>query len=45
MIEVKYASEVIYTKDTPYIALAGELWVLFGEDLGENWLRYNSTMQ
>ena len=41
--EVKYASEVIFTKDTPYLALTGELWGVFCEDLGENWPRYKGT--
>ena len=41
--EIKYASEVIFTKDTPYLALTGKLWGVFCEDLGENWLRYDST--
>ena len=41
--EVKYASEVIFTKDTPYLTLTDELWGVFCEDLGESWPRYNST--
>ena len=28
---------------TPYLALTGELWTVFCEDSGENWLRYNGT--
>ena len=43
MTEAKYASEVIFSKDTPYIALMGELWSIFCEALSENWLRYNGT--
>ena len=43
MAEAKYESEVIFTKDTPYFALLGELLAVFCEDLGENWLRYNGT--
>ena len=31
------------TKDTPYLALTGELWGVFCEYLWENWSRYNST--
>ena len=27
----------------PYLALPGELWVVYCEDLGENWPRYNGT--
>ena len=40
MTDAKCASEVIFTKDTPYLALTGELC---GEDLGENWPRYIGT--
>ena len=40
MTEVKCVSEVIFTKDTPYLTLTGELWGVF---LGENWLCYNDT--
>ena len=29
MTEAKYASEVIITKDIPYLALTGELWAVF----------------
>ena len=43
MTEVKYVSEVIITKDTTYLALTGELWCVFCEDLGENWPRYKRT--
>ena len=35
----KYASEVIFMKDTP----TSELWGVFCEDLGENWQRYKGT--
>ena len=31
------------TTDTPYLALTGELWSVYCEDLGENWPRYNGT--
>ena len=40
MTEVKYASEIIFTKDAPYLALTGELWGVFCEDFGENWRCY-----
>ena len=33
------------TKDNPYLPLTGELWVVFCEDLGENWPRYKGTAQ
>ena len=36
MSEAKYASEVAFSKDTPYLALRGELGAVFCEDLGEN---------
>ena len=29
MNEAKYAPEVIFTKNTPYLALTGELWGVF----------------
>ena len=29
--------------DTPQLALTGELWGIYCEDLGENWPRYNGT--
>ena len=31
------------TTDTPYLALRGELWGAYWEDLGENWPRLNGT--
>ena len=40
MTEAKYASEVIFTKDTPYLALTGDL---FCADLRKSWSRYNGT--
>ena len=43
MTEMKYAPEVIFTKDTTYLALTGELWGVFCEDMGGNWPRYNDT--
>ena len=43
MTEVKYAFEVISTKDIPYFALMAELWGDFCEDLGENWPPYDGT--
>ena len=35
-------SEVELTKDAPYLALTGELWGVFCEDLDENWPRCNA---
>ena len=43
MAEARHAPEVIFTKDTPYLALMDELWGVFCEYLGENWPRYNDT--
>ena len=43
MTEAKYASEVIFTKSTPYLPLTGKLWGVFCEQLGENWSHNNST--
>ena len=31
------------TTDTPHLALTGELWGVYCEYFGENWLHYNST--
>ena len=33
------------TTDTPQLALTGELWSVYFEDVGENWLRDNDTAQ
>ena len=33
----------IFTKDIPQLALTGELWDVFCEDLWENWACYNGT--
>ena len=30
-------------KETAYLAVPGELWDVFFDDLGENWLHYNNT--
>ena len=43
MIEVKYEPEFEPTNFIPYLTLTGELWDVFSENLGENWLRYNGT--
>ena len=42
-IEAEYQSDAGTTKDTPYLALTGELWGVFCEYLRENQLRYNGT--
>ena len=39
----EYQSDAGSTKDTPYLALTGELWGVFCENLWENWSRYNDT--
>ena len=36
-------SDIRITKDTPYLALTGELWGVYCEGLGENGPRYNGT--
>ena len=36
MTEAEYQSGFKLTKDTPYLALTGELWGVYCEDLGEN---------
>ena len=43
LTETEHESEVTFTKDTPYLALAGELLDLFCEYLDENRPRYIST--
>ena len=37
----EYQSYAESTKDTPYLALTGEIWGVFCEYLWENWLLYN----
>ena len=37
------AADLKLATDIPYIALAGELWCVCCEDIGENWPRYNGT--
>ena len=37
----KYELEYESSKYIPYLDLTGELWVVFCENLGENWPRYN----
>ena len=41
--EAEYRSDAAPTKDTPYLALKGELWGVFCEYLWENWPRYHGT--
>ena len=43
MTAVEQKSDTELTRDTPYLALTGELWGVYCEDLGENWPRYNGT--
>ena len=42
-IEAEYQSDAGTTKDTPYLALTGELWGVLSEYLWENQPRYNGT--
>ena len=35
--------EVIFTKDIPYLALTGEVWDVFCDDLCEDWPRHDGT--
>ena len=39
----EYQSDAGSTKDTPYLALTGELWGVFCEYLWENLPQYNGT--
>ena len=41
----EYQSDVGSAKDTPYLALSGELWGVFCEYFWENWPHYNGTTQ
>ena len=44
MIKVAESESYIrITRDTPYLALTGELWGIYCEDLGEKWPSYNGT--
>ena len=43
MAAAERKSDFKHTPDTPYLALTGELWGVYCEDLGENWPRYNGT--
>ena len=38
---IKHKSEFDLTKYTLYLALTGELWGVYCEELGEFWPRYN----
>ena len=42
-IEAEYQSDAGTTKDTPYLALTGELWGVFSEYLWENQPGYHRT--
>ena len=39
--EVKHRAEFVLSSDTPYLTLTGELWSVYCEDFGENWLHFN----
>ena len=41
MMMAEKKSDFRLTKYTPYIALVGELWGVYCDDLGGNWPRYN----
>ena len=41
--EAEYRLDAVSPKETPYLALTGELWGVFCEYLWENWPRYNGT--
>ena len=43
VVTAEFKSDFKLTTDTPYLALTGELWGVYCEDLWENWLRYNGT--
>ena len=39
----EYESHAGSTKNTPYLALTGEIWGVFCEYFWENWPHYNGT--
>ena len=41
--EAEYQSEAEPSKDTPNLALTGELWGIFRKNSGGNWPGYNRT--
>ena len=43
MATTEHKSDFELTKDTPYLALMGELWGVCCEDFRENWSRKNDT--
>ena len=43
MTEAEYKAQFEPTKDNPHVALTGELWGVFCEDLGENRAYHIST--
>ena len=43
MTMVEHKSNINLTKDTSYLVLTGELWVVFGEDFRKNLPCYNGT--
>ena len=43
MTGTEYEYKFKPTKDTPYLALTGELWGVFCDVLGEDRLHYNGT--
>ena len=43
VIVAESESNIRITMDTPYRALTGELWGVYCEDFGENWLCYNGS--
>ena len=40
MTDDEHESDFELTKDTPYFILIDELWGIYCEDLGENWICY-----
>ena len=44
MTKGEHKSSISLTKDTPYLALTGELWGDYCENFGESWMRYNGIV-
>ena len=43
MTAAEHKSDLKHTKNTSYLALTGELWSVYCEEIGETWPRYNGT--
>ena len=44
MTKGEHKSNICLTKDTPYLALTGELWRDYCENFGDSWTHYNGIV-